>query len=113
MDITDKRDKVNSEIANIIKLQGNTKMLSYGVTYFRSMQLASKNKLVINSLKFYLLSKGDEPFNFFLSPLCIYRTSLVAQMVKQSTCNRGDLGSIPELGRPSQGGCHITSSFLD
>lgn len=65
MDITDTRDKVNSEIANIIKLQDNTKMLSYGVTYFRSMQLASKNKLVINSLKFYLLSKGDESFNFF------------------------------------------------
>ena len=64
MDITDKRDKVNSEIANIIKLQGNTKMLSYGVTYFRSMQLASKNKLVINSLKFYLLSKGDDFFFF-------------------------------------------------
>ena len=37
-------------------------MLSYGVTYFRPMQLASK---VINSLKFHLLSKGDESFFFF------------------------------------------------
>ena len=86
-------------------------MLSYGVTYFRPMQLASK---VINSLKFHLLSKGDESFFFFfLSPLCIYRTSLVAQMVKESTCNGGDLGWIPELGRSSRGGCHITSSFLN
>lgn len=67
MDITDKRDRVNSETANIIKVQGNTKMLSYGVTYFRSMQLASKNKLVINSLKFYLLSKEMNPLFFFKS----------------------------------------------
>ena len=67
MDVTGQKGqmiKVNSETANIIKLQGNTKMLSYGVTYFRCMQLASKNKLVINSLKFYLLSKGDDFFFF-------------------------------------------------
>ena len=50
---------------------------------------------------------------FFLSPLCIYRTLLVAQTVKESTCKGGDLGSILELGRASQGGYHITSSFLD
>ena len=32
------------------------------------------------------------------------RASLVAQLVKESTCNVGDLGSIPGLGRsPGEG----------
>ena len=33
--------------------------------------------------------------------LCISRASLVAQIVKKSTCNEGDLGSIPGLGGSS------------
>ena len=32
-------------------------------------------------------------------PLQYFGASLVAQMVKKSTCNAGDLGSIPRLGR--------------
>ena len=32
-------------------------------------------------------------------PLQYSWASLVAQMVKESSCNAGDLGSIPELGR--------------
>ena len=28
-------------------------------------------------------------------------TSLVAQLIKESTCNEGDLGSIPGMGRSS------------
>ena len=34
----------------------------------------------------------------------IFWASLVAQMVKESACNAGDLGSIPGLGRyPGEG----------
>ena len=37
-------------------------------------------------------------------PLQYFGASLVAQMVKKSTCNAGDLGSIPGLGRSPEGG---------
>ena len=37
-------------------------------------------------------------------PLQYSGASLVAQMVKESTCNAGDLGSIPGLGRSLGGG---------
>ena len=33
-----------------------------------------------------------------------YRAFLVAQTVKESTCNVGELGSIPGLGRSPEGG---------
>ena len=36
--------------------------------------------------------------------MALNRASLVAQLVKKSTCNSGDLGSIPGLGRsPGEG----------
>ena len=38
---------------------------------------------------------------------CSVWVSLVAQLVKKSTCNAGDLGSIPRLGRsPGEGKCY-------
>ena len=37
-------------------------------------------------------------------PLQYSGASLVAQMVKESACNAGDLGSIPGLGRSPGGG---------
>ena len=46
--------------------------------------------------------------------LCIIKSrgaSLVAQMVKESACNAGDLGSIPGLGR-SPGRGHANPLFL-
>ena len=40
---------------------------------------------------------------FFTCPLP-NKASLVAQLVKESSCNLGDLGSIPKLGRsPGEG----------
>ena len=40
---------------------------------------------------------------FFTCPLA-NKASLVAQLIKESSCNVGDLGSIPELGRsPGEG----------
>ena len=39
--------------------------------------------------------------------------SLVAQMVKESACNVGDLGSIPGLGRPLGEGNGYALSILD
>ena len=46
--------------------------------------------------------------------MCMYRASLVAQLVK-STCNAGDLGSIPGLLRsPGEGkGYPLQCSGLD
>ena len=40
-----------------------------------------------------------EPLPFFEEFPAIYMASLVAQRVKQSACNVGDLGSVPESGR--------------
>ena len=49
-----------------------------------------------HSLSIHLLKDiGEENSN----PLQYSWVSLVAQVVKESTCHVGDLGSIPELGR--------------
>ena len=45
-------------------------------------------------------------------PLQYSWASLVAQSVKESACNVGDLGSIPGLGRPPRGGHGNHSSIL-
>ena len=42
---------------------------------------------------------GRSPEEGFGYPLQYYWPSLVAQMVKKSVCNAGDLGSVPGLGR--------------
>ena len=39
-----------------------------------------------------------------INVLVYFWACLVAQLVKESTCNAGDLGSIPELGRSPGGG---------
>ena len=45
-----------------------------------------------------------EPLPVFEDCPAMYMASLVAQRVKQSACNVGDLGSIPESGRsPGEG----------
>ena len=43
-------------------------------------------------------------FHSFNYKPSLFRASLVVQMVKESTCNAGDLGSIPGLGRFPGGG---------
>ena len=43
--------------------------------------------------------------------LCL-KGFLVAQLVKKSACNAGDLGSIPELGRSPKKGMASHSSIL-
>ena len=45
--------------------------------------------------------KGNKYLNMYIALL---GTSLVAQLVKESACNAGDLGSIPGLGRSPEGG---------
>ena len=47
--------------------------------------------------------------------VCVYMTSLVAQMGKESACSAGDPGSVPELGRsPGEGnGYPLQNSFLE
>ena len=48
------------------------------------------------------VSQKDKDKDYILMHIYIWnlRASLVAQVVKESTCNVGDLGSIPGLGRP-------------
>ena len=46
----------------------------------------------------------DADTSSFKWDLQLRRASLVAQMVKKSTCNMGDLGLIPGLGRSLGGG---------
>ena len=51
-------------------------------------------------MSFGLDSKGNlEPGLFYMPPMVTGETSLVAQMVKASAYNAGDLGSIPGSGR--------------
>ena len=45
-------------------------------------------------------------------PLQYSGASLVAQMVKESACNAGDLGSIPGLGRSPGGGHGNTLQYF-
>ena len=48
----------------------------------------------------------------FLYVLYSYRASLVAQMVKNTACNAGDLGSVPGLGRsPGEGNSYPLQYF--
>ena len=47
---------------------------------------------------------GRSPGEGMVYPLQYSWASLVAQMVKKSACNVGDLGSIPGLGRSPGGG---------
>ena len=56
-------------------------------------------------MSFGLDSKGNlEPGLFYMPPMVIGETSLVAQMVKASAYNARDPGSIPGLGRsPGEG----------
>ena len=52
------------------------------------------------------LEHGSQPWLsfFFFSALAFIWASLVAQLVKESVCNAGDLGLIPGLGRsPGKG----------
>ena len=65
-------------------------------------------------MSFGLDSKGNlEPGLFYMPPMVIGETSLVAQMVKASAYNAGDPGSIPGLGRsPGEGHGNPTPVFL-
>ena len=47
-----------------------------------------------------------------LSTVLYWYTSLVAQMIKKSACNAGDLVSIPEMGRSLEKGIATHSSIL-
>ena len=49
-------------------------------------------------------------FSILVMSLSGFGASLVVQLVKESTCNPGDLGSIPGLGRsPGEGkGCPLS-----
>ena len=42
----------------------------------------------------------------------LHQVSLMAQLVKESACNAGDLGSIPGLGRSPEEGLTTHSSIL-
>ena len=67
-------------------------------------------------MSFGLDSKGNlEPGLFYMPPMVIGETSLVAQMVKASAYNARDPGSIPGLGKSSgEGkGYPLQYSYLD
>jgi len=53
---------------------------------------------------FLLLSCMSSLYILDIGPLSIYQDFLLFQLVKKSSCNAGDLGSIPGLGKSSREG---------
>ena len=67
-----------------------------------TIQHSSHTFMAVEHLKSFQYDGGTEIFFYLLFKIW---ASLVAQMVKkESTCNAGDLGSIPGSGRSSGGG---------
>ena len=59
----------------------------------------NRAKLPHRSTRFFFFLAVDKNFEHIRGIVLVERTSLVAQMVKASAYNAGDLGSIPVLGR--------------
>ena len=66
--------------------------------------------MILNHLPQICIRKNNE-IQILEGLLCL-KGFLVAQLVKKSACNAGDLGSIPELGRSPKKGMASHSSIL-
>ena len=63
-----------------------------------------KNPSAVQEIPIQFLGQEDRPGEGIGYPLQYSWAFLVAQKVKKSTCNAGDLGSVPGLGRSPGGG---------